>query len=83
MQTSFMHPPFGVALFYIRGIAPPSVKTSDIYLGAIPWIVMQLVVVVVVAFWPESVTYWISEDQKLDSGTVERKLESMELQKYD
>ena len=83
MQTSFMHPPFGVALFYIRGIAPPSVKTSDIYLVAIPWIVMQLVVVVVVAFWPESVTYWISEDQKLDSGTVERKLESMELQKYD
>ncbi len=33
MQTSFMHPPFGFALFYLRGIAPPSVKTSDIYLG--------------------------------------------------
>src|ERR1044071_1898016 len=38
VQTSFMHPPFGFALFYIRGIAPPTVKSSDIYLGAIPWI---------------------------------------------
>jgi TRAP-type mannitol/chloroaromatic compound transport system permease large subunit len=33
IQTSFMHPPFGFALFYLRGIAPPSVKTSDIYWG--------------------------------------------------
>src|SRR6185503_402014 len=37
MQTSFMHPPFGFALFYLRGVAPPEVKTNDIYLGAIPW----------------------------------------------
>ena len=45
MQTSFMHPPFGFALFYLRGIAPPSVKTSDIYWGAIPWVVLQLILV--------------------------------------
>ena len=38
IQTSFMHPPFGFALFYLRGIAPKSIKTSDIYWGAIPWI---------------------------------------------
>src|SRR5918992_1633176 len=37
LQTSFMHPPFGFALFYLRGITPPSVKSSDIYWGAIPW----------------------------------------------
>ena len=42
MQTSFMHPPFGFALFYLRGIAPPVVKSSDIYWGAIPWVVLQL-----------------------------------------
>ena len=38
MQTSFMHPPFGFALFYLRGIAGRDVKSSDIYLGAIPWV---------------------------------------------
>ena len=43
MQTSFMHPPFGFALFYLRGIAPRSqVPSSDIYWGAIPWVVLQL-----------------------------------------
>ncbi|MBC7781744.1 MAG: TRAP transporter large permease subunit [Proteobacteria bacterium] len=45
MQTSFMHPPFGFALFYLRSVAPPSVKTIDIYLGAIPFIVIQLIMV--------------------------------------
>ena len=38
MQTSFMHPPFGFALFYLRGIAPPEVKSRDIYWGSMPWI---------------------------------------------
>ena len=38
MQTSFMHPPFGFALFYLRGVAPKEVKSSDIYWGAIPWV---------------------------------------------
>ena len=57
IQTSFMHPPFGFALFYLRGIAPPSVKTSDIYWGAIPWVVLQVILVVILIFWPQSVTY--------------------------
>jgi tripartite ATP-independent transporter DctM subunit len=60
MQTSFMHPPFGFALFYLRGIAPPDVKSSDIYLGAIPWVLMQVLLVAIVILWPQSVTYWIS-----------------------
>ena len=83
MQTSFMHPPFGVALFYIRGIAPPSVKTSEIYLGAIPWILLQLLVVVMVALWPEAVTYWIGGEEMLDSQTIERKLEAIPIPSYD
>jgi tripartite ATP-independent transporter DctM subunit len=59
IQTSFMHPPFGFALFYLRGIAPRTVKTSDIYMGAIPWIVTMVILVAIVIFWPGSVTYWI------------------------
>ena len=43
MQTSFMHPPFGFALFYLRSVAPPSIRTTDIYLGAIPFIIIQLI----------------------------------------
>ena len=61
IQTSFMHPPFGFALFYLRGIAPPSVKTSDIYWGAIPWVVLQVILVAIVIFWPGSVTYWLDK----------------------
>ena len=45
MQTSFMHPPFGFALFYLRGIAPKEVKSRDIYWGSFPWIGLQLVLV--------------------------------------
>jgi len=56
MQTSFMHPPFGFALFYLRGVAPKEVKSSDIYWGALPWVVLQLIMVVVVAVFPALVT---------------------------
>jgi tripartite ATP-independent transporter DctM subunit len=70
MQTSFMHPPFGFALFYLRGIAPPEVKTSDIYWGAIPWVIMQLMLVVIVIFWPSSVTYWLDKTPKTDASKV-------------
>jgi tripartite ATP-independent transporter DctM subunit len=70
IQTSFMHPPFGYALFYLRGISPPSVKTSDIYWGAIPWLLLQLVLVLILILWPESVTHWISRDFPDDSTRV-------------
>ena len=45
MQTSFLHPPFGFALFFLRSVAPASVKTSDIYWGAIPFVFVQLLMV--------------------------------------
>jgi hypothetical protein len=70
MQTSFMHPPFGFALFYLRSIAPRTVKTSDIYMGAIPWLVMQLILVAVVIFWPGSVTYWLDKGPDVDLNTI-------------
>jgi tripartite ATP-independent transporter DctM subunit len=56
MQTSFMHPPFGFALFYLRGVAPKEVKSSDIYWGALPWVALQLVMVVLVMAFPAMVT---------------------------
>jgi tripartite ATP-independent transporter DctM subunit len=70
LQTSFMHPPFGFALFYLRSIAPKTVLTKDIYLGAIPWLCLQLALVAVVIFWPESVTYWLSSGPTVDPATV-------------
>jgi tripartite ATP-independent transporter DctM subunit len=56
MQTSFMHPPFGFALFYLRGVAPKEVKSSDIYWGALPWVGLQLAMVVLVMAFPALVT---------------------------
>jgi tripartite ATP-independent transporter DctM subunit len=70
MQTSFMHPPFGFALFYLRGIAPKEVKSNDIYWGALPWVALQLILVAIVIFWPESVTYWIDRGSGIDPNTV-------------
>jgi hypothetical protein len=79
MQTSFMHPPFGFALFYLRGIADQIYKSGaiakpiqsrDIYLGAIPWVVMQLMLVAVVIFWPQSVTYWLDKEETVDVDKV-------------
>jgi hypothetical protein len=77
MQTSFMHPPFGFALFYLRGIAPPEVKSRDIYLGSIPWIGLQLILVAILIFWPESVTYWLGTDEVLDAATVGQALDAL------
>ena len=71
IQTSFMHPPFGFALFYLRGIAPPSIKTSDIYWGAVPWLFLQLVLVGILIFWPESVTYWLDKGTGVDPSKIE------------
>jgi tripartite ATP-independent transporter DctM subunit len=80
VQTSFMHPPFGFALFYLRGIAPPSVKTRDIYWGAIPWLVLQLLLVIILIFWPASVTYWLEKGTGIDPATVNIQIEMPEMQ---
>lgn len=60
LQTSFLTPPFGFALFYLRGVADKVVKTADIYRGVIPFIVMQLILLLALAIWPELVT-WLPE----------------------
>ena len=70
IQTSFMHPPFGFALFYLRGMAPPTVRTADIYWGAVPWVVLQVILVAILIFWPQSVTYWIDRGPKIDPSRI-------------
>ena len=57
LQTSFLTPPFGFALFYLRGVADKSVPTSAIYKGVIPFIIIQLVLLCVLAYWPSLVTW--------------------------
>lgn len=57
LQTSFLTPPFGFALFYLRGVADKSIKTIQIYKGVIPFIIMQLFLLVALAIWPEIVTW--------------------------
>jgi TRAP-type mannitol/chloroaromatic compound transport system permease large subunit len=57
LQTSFLTPPFGFALFYLRGVAPPSVETSAIYLGVVPFVVIQLVALALLALFPELATW--------------------------
>ena len=60
LQTSFLTPPFGFSLFYLRGVAPPSVRTRDIYFGVAPFIALQIAVLVLLALWPRIVT-WLPE----------------------
>ncbi len=52
LQTSFLTPPFGFSLFYLKGVAPPSVRTIDIYKGVIPFILIQVVTVISILFFP-------------------------------
>jgi TRAP-type mannitol/chloroaromatic compound transport system permease large subunit len=56
LQTSFLTPPFGFALFYLRGVAPPEVLTSDIYRGVVPFIALQLLMLALVALFPALAT---------------------------
>ena len=57
LQTSFLTPPFGFALFYLRGVAPPEIKTEDIYRGAIPFILLQLLVLLLIIIFPQLVSF--------------------------
>jgi TRAP-type mannitol/chloroaromatic compound transport system permease large subunit len=56
MQTSFMHPPFGFALFYLRSVAPKQVKTSDIYWGAVPFVAIQVIMVALIIAFPRLIS---------------------------
>jgi len=53
LQTSFLTPPFGFSLFYLKGVAPPDVRTVDIYRGVIPFILMQVSIVVSILVFPD------------------------------
>jgi tripartite ATP-independent transporter DctM subunit len=57
LQTSFLTPPFGFALFYLRGVAPATVETSAMYRGVIPFIIMQLILMIMLAIWPQLATW--------------------------
>lgn len=60
LQASFLTPPFGFSLFYLRGVTPPEVATSSIYRGIIPFIAIQLLMLVLIVSWPELVI-WLPE----------------------
>ena len=88
LQTSFMHPPFGFALFYLRGIADTlfkdkrisvAVKSNDIYLGAIPWVCMQVILVGIVIFVPQSVTMFLDEEIVVDVDKVKIEMPAEEV----
>ncbi|WP_321288855.1 TRAP transporter large permease subunit [Alcaligenes phenolicus] len=83
MQTSFMHPPFGFSLFYLRSVAPkddyidkvtkkkiPGVATGDIYWGSVPFICIQLVMIAVVLLFPGMVTHYKGTGAQVDPNTV-------------
>jgi TRAP-type mannitol/chloroaromatic compound transport system permease large subunit len=57
LQTSFLTPPFGFALFYLRGVAPPAVATTEIYRGAAPFVALQLLLLAAVMAWPALATW--------------------------
>jgi tripartite ATP-independent transporter DctM subunit len=74
MQTSFLHPPFGFALFYLRSVAPKEIKTMDIYWGAIPFVCIQIVMIAVVIAFPGIVTSHVSKAAGAISGSSTEEL---------
>jgi TRAP-type mannitol/chloroaromatic compound transport system permease large subunit len=57
LQTSFLTPPFGFALFYLRGVTPPSVTTGDMYRGVVPFVGIQLFLLLLLVLWPGLATW--------------------------
>jgi TRAP-type mannitol/chloroaromatic compound transport system permease large subunit len=57
LQTSFLTPPFGFALFYLRGVAPEEIETKSIYKGVLPFVLIQLLMLILIAAFPELVTW--------------------------
>ena len=76
MQTSFMYPPFGLALYNLRSVAPARVRTSQIYLGVAPFILIQVIVLGLILAFPQIVTLETAEKQRLDRLMLERQIES-------
>jgi len=59
LQTSFLSPPFGFSLFYLKGVAPPSVTTGHLYRGIIPFVLIQLIFLFLIIFWPNLIFFWL------------------------
>jgi TRAP-type mannitol/chloroaromatic compound transport system permease large subunit len=91
MQTSFMHPPFGFALFYLRSVAPaknyvdkitkkltPGVTTGQIYWGAVPFVLIQIVMIALVIAFPQMVMVYKAGESKVNPSTIEIELPSGE-----
>ncbi len=57
LQTSFLTPPVGFALFYLKGICPPEIELVDIYKGVVPFIILQLIGLIIIAMWPQLVIW--------------------------
>jgi TRAP-type mannitol/chloroaromatic compound transport system permease large subunit len=57
LQTSFLTPPFGFALFYLRGVLPPNIPSSDLYKGVIPFIGLQLLMLLLLSLFPALATW--------------------------
>ncbi|MCP3382250.1 TRAP transporter large permease subunit [Bradyrhizobium sp. CCGUVB4N] len=83
MQTSFLHPPFGFALFYLRGVAPKEVKSSDIYWGAMPWIGLQMIMVLIVIAFPITVTGLLDKPVNVDLDKVKIEVPQIDLPPLD
>ncbi|MGL4496805.1 MAG: TRAP transporter large permease [Beijerinckiaceae bacterium] len=90
MQTSFMHPPFGFALFYLRSVAPKEaytdkvtgkmmepITTGQIYWGAVPFVVIQCIMVALVVMFPQMVMHYKASAVQLDAGSVQKSLDSL------
>jgi hypothetical protein len=90
MQTSFMHPPFGFALFFLRSVAPKApyvdritkkrmepVETSQIYWGAVPFVIIQCIMVGLLILFPELVMHYKASETQLDPAEVQRQFDNL------
>ncbi len=71
LQTSFLTPPFGFSLFYLRSVAPPQIRTADIYRGVIPFVIVQVVALLLVVFYPQLVTGFNDAKPARATGNIE------------
>jgi TRAP-type mannitol/chloroaromatic compound transport system permease large subunit len=96
MQTSFLHPPFGAALFFLRAVAPREpyrdrvsgemvqpVTTGQIYWGSIPFIVIQLLMVALVVVFPQMVMHYKSGRTTVAPSAVDKQLDQVEIPEFD
>jgi tripartite ATP-independent transporter DctM subunit len=96
MQTSFMHPPFGFALFYLRSVAAKEpyidrltgkrmepVTTGQIYWGAVPFVVIQCIMVALVILFPQMVMHYKSSGVQIDPAAVQQKLDNLTIPGLD